>query len=66
MVALGNACSAIDVLLGDSTFNVAIGDATGVMTLENPLAVFSALDTSTTGGGTIEDCTTGILPKKCD
>jgi len=36
VVALGNACSAIDVLLGDSTSNVAMGDATGEFTLELP------------------------------
>ena len=68
--ALGDACTIIDVPLGDLTVIVVLGDATDAVPLENRSVVCVALDSFTadvtvTVTTMLEDSATQLLPKKC-
>ena len=72
VVALGDACTAIDDLLDDPTVIVTPGDTIDVTTLENPsvVVIIIAPDTSTadvtmTFTTMLEDSASEFLPKKC-
>jgi len=70
VVALGDACTAIDDPLGDPTVIVGPGDTIDVTTLENPSVVVIAPDTSSadvtvTFTTMLEDSASELLAKKC-